>query len=204
MINKYITGYNSGEWRLTLTEHCDLHTTAKSQSFNKSQLLFAFPPPLPLYPTTISLSPNAGWKKKKKKLKTIKDRTPKLSSSAAQRRLQFWQSNILFLWSHGKWVKRVHSTSRAAGQGSCATGILRPLSSKPCFRMCLPSGRFLAPIWFSVHLVSPTHETKYVRLMLGLCTDGNKNKLGREQLVNPSANPTPYLWKPHTLPPNIS
>lgn len=66
MINKYITGYNSGEWRLTLTEHCDLHTTAKSQSFNKSQLLFAFPPPLPLYPTTISLSPNAGWKKKKK------------------------------------------------------------------------------------------------------------------------------------------
>lgn len=42
MINKYITGYNSGEWRLTLTEHRDLHTTAKSQSFNKSQLLFAF------------------------------------------------------------------------------------------------------------------------------------------------------------------
>lgn len=45
MINKYITRYNSGEWRLTLTEHCDLHTTAKSQPFNKSQLLFAFFPP---------------------------------------------------------------------------------------------------------------------------------------------------------------
>lgn len=92
MINKYITGYNSGKWRLTLTEHCDLHTTAKSQSFNKSQLLFAFPLLLPLHPTTISLSPNAGWKKEKKKIKTIKDRTPKLSSSAALRRLQFWQS----------------------------------------------------------------------------------------------------------------
>lgn len=45
MINKYITGYNSGEWRLTLTEHRDLHTTAKSQPLNKSQLLFAFFPP---------------------------------------------------------------------------------------------------------------------------------------------------------------
>lgn len=45
MINKYITRYNSGEWRLTLTEHHDLHTTAKSQPFNKSQLLFAFFPP---------------------------------------------------------------------------------------------------------------------------------------------------------------
>lgn len=45
MINKYITGYNSGEWRLTLTEHHDLHTTAKPQPFNKSQLLFAFFPP---------------------------------------------------------------------------------------------------------------------------------------------------------------
>jgi len=44
MINKYITGYNSGEWRLTLTEHHDLHTTAKSQLLNKSQLLFAFFP----------------------------------------------------------------------------------------------------------------------------------------------------------------
>lgn len=35
MINKYITGCNSGEWRLTLTECCDLHATAKPQSFNK-------------------------------------------------------------------------------------------------------------------------------------------------------------------------
>lgn len=44
MINKYITGYNSGEWRLTLTEHHDLHTTAKSPPLNKSQLLFVFSP----------------------------------------------------------------------------------------------------------------------------------------------------------------
>lgn len=44
MINKYITGYNSGEWRLTLTEHHDLHATAKSPLLNKSQLLFAFSP----------------------------------------------------------------------------------------------------------------------------------------------------------------
>lgn len=36
MINKYITGYNSGEWRLTLTEHYDLHAIAKLQSFNNN------------------------------------------------------------------------------------------------------------------------------------------------------------------------
>lgn len=120
MINKYITGYNSGEWRLTLTEHHDLHTTAKSPLLNKSQLLFAFSPPQ--WQFLKEQMQDGKGKEKKKKIKPIKDRELQTLLICCPEALWFWQNSILFLWSPGNWGKPVHAASAAAGQGSCATG----------------------------------------------------------------------------------
>lgn len=134
MINKYITGYNSGEWRLTLTEHHDLHTTAKSPLLNKSQLLFVFSP------LNDNFLKSKCRMEKEKKTKTIKDRELQTLLICCPEALWFWQNSILFLWSPGNWGEPVRAASAAAGQGSCATGNAQIPLKFFCIRMRLPSG----------------------------------------------------------------
>lgn len=201
MINKYITGYNSGEWRLTLTEHRDLHTTAKPQSFNKSQLLFAFFFFFihPLLNDNFLKCKHGMEKVKKNKNKKIKDRTPNPSSSATQRHFGFDRTIFYFLGLTETGGKQPILHQQQQDGEVVPWGILKSLSETPHPRMCLPPGCFLALAWFSVHLISPTHKIKHVWQMLGLHIHGYNNKWERERLATPLANPSPYLWEPYPL-----